>query len=118
MHVKINTKANVARLAQLLVLPALNLGVEHPPPEPPPPDLRSDNYCFDINAMLECTPHKDRDAFAQQYIADKVTATNRPHPRLSGARPLLGFPGWQYHRTHVLPQLHHIVGAWWKIIYH
>jgi hypothetical protein len=56
--------ADVACPAQLLALPELDTGVERSPPEPPPPALGTDNYCFDINAMLECIPPEDREAFA------------------------------------------------------
>ncbi len=118
MHATVNIEANVARPAQLLVLSALKTGVECLPPEPPPLDSRADKYCFDINAMLECIPHKKWDAFAQQYIADEVTATDCPHPSLSGVQPLHEVLSWRYRRIHVPPRPHHVIRNWWNIIYH
>jgi hypothetical protein len=58
------TVADVACPAQLLVLPELDTGVERSPLEPPPPALHTDDYCFDINAMLECIPPEDWEGFS------------------------------------------------------
>jgi hypothetical protein len=88
IHAKVDTEANVICPAHLLALPALNMGVELLPPETPPPNLLTDDYCFHINAMFGCIPHEDRDAFACQYMAEEVMATDCLHPCLSGARPL------------------------------
>jgi hypothetical protein len=63
-HADVNTKANVDRPALSLVLPVLATGVDCTPLEPPPQDSSANDVSYDINAMLECIPHKDQEAFA------------------------------------------------------
>jgi hypothetical protein len=55
---------NMASPAQPLVLPELDTGVEHLPPESPPLALNMDNDGFDINVMLWYIPTEDQEAFA------------------------------------------------------
>jgi hypothetical protein len=62
--VKVDTKANDDCPAPSLVLTALTTDMDCPPPEHPPQDLSANDFAFDINAMLECIPHEDQDAFA------------------------------------------------------